>query len=408
MKNQAKNIAIYHEFPDRKRIDSVEPVAEEKIDDNEFTYEQPENREEKAKYLFNKGVLLEQQNRHYEAIKFYRIALQLDADIEYKACCNDMEPKNSHEAVLEKEVASEINENKPFDTDESKESSLYDQFRQETLTENNFCSKKFPQSSKHFSELPNEVVMLILKWIVSDQLDIRSVEKFSLVCKGFYVFGRDPEVWRLACARVWGPKNLPINKYENWRHMFLTRPHLNFDGVYISKTSYVRAGEPGLDGFYRPWHLVEYYRYFRFYPDGCVIFLTVCDEPRNTVAKLKIPAVSGDQNILKGTWTLTDAKILIKLAKKIMKKTTSKYSRKHGDNDKNVDQEQAFTIELEVSSEKRRLNNQLKWLHYEIDTFYKASNEKSHTKLDLNKVDFPIFYFSHVRSYVKLSENPLR
>lgn len=235
------------------------------------------------------------------------------------------------------------------------------------------------------------------------------------------MFGRDPEVWRLACARVWGPKNLPINKYENWRHMFLTRPHLNFDGtkfnaatyfnnfqnelffnwsgVYISKTSYVRAGEPGLDGFYRPWHLVEYYRYFRFYPDGCVIFLTVCDEPRNTVAKLKIPAVSGDQNILKGTWTLTDAKILIKLAKKIMKKTTSKYSRKHGDNDKNVDQEQAFTIvikcclffnrallieiylfkscflfffkELEVSSEKRRLNNQLKWLHYEIDTFYK-------------------------------------
>lgn len=81
-----------------------------------------------------------------KAIKFYRIALQLDADIEYKACCNDMEPKNSHEAVLEKEVASEINENKPFDTDESKESSLYDQFRQETLTENNFCSKKFPQS----------------------------------------------------------------------------------------------------------------------------------------------------------------------------------------------------------------------------------------------------------------------
>lgn len=66
VKNQAKNIAIYHEFPDRKRIDSVEPVAEEKIDDNEFTYEQPENREEKAKYLFNKGVLLEQQNRHYE------------------------------------------------------------------------------------------------------------------------------------------------------------------------------------------------------------------------------------------------------------------------------------------------------------------------------------------------------
>lgn len=34
-----------------------------------------------------------------------------------------------------------------------------------------------------------------------------------------------------------------------------------FIGVYISKTTYIRQGEQSLDGFYRAWHQVEYYRY---------------------------------------------------------------------------------------------------------------------------------------------------
>lgn len=34
-----------------------------------------------------------------------------------------------------------------------------------------------------------------------------------------------------------------------------------FVGVYISKTTYIRQGEQSLDGFYRAWHQVEYYRY---------------------------------------------------------------------------------------------------------------------------------------------------
>lgn len=39
-------------------------------------------------------------------------------------------------------------------------------------------------------------------------------------------------------------------------------------GCYISKLSYVRPGEKSLDNFYRPFHVVEYYRYVRFFPDG--------------------------------------------------------------------------------------------------------------------------------------------
>lgn len=37
-----------------------------------------------------------------------------------------------------------------------------------------------------------------------------------------------------------------------------------FIGVYISKTTYIRQGEQSLDGFYRAWHQVDYYRYSHF------------------------------------------------------------------------------------------------------------------------------------------------
>lgn len=51
--------------------------------------------------------------------------------------------------------------------------------------------------------------------------------------------------------------------------MFLQRPHLRFDGVYICRMTYVRQGEQSyIDQTYKPWYLVEYYRFIRVFPDG--------------------------------------------------------------------------------------------------------------------------------------------
>lgn len=83
-----------------------------------------------------------------------------------------------------------------------------------------------------------------------------------------------------------------------------------FPGVYISKIMYMREGEKSLDGFYRPWHPVEYYRcvlkrcggkllafisdsqcfshrYLRFFPSGQVIMLTTPDDPLAVVHHLR-------------------------------------------------------------------------------------------------------------------------
>ena len=65
---QAKNIAVYREFPKRSTATVATTDASSEIvinEDSDCEYVQ-ESGEDKARYLFEKGVQLEQQNRHYE------------------------------------------------------------------------------------------------------------------------------------------------------------------------------------------------------------------------------------------------------------------------------------------------------------------------------------------------------
>ena len=68
--------------------------------------------------------------------------------------------------------------------------------------------------------------------------------------------------------------------------MFLERPHPLYHGVCISRTEYICPGEKSLDGNYKPFHIVVYFRYARFYPDGTLIFATLADEPLHVVSRL--------------------------------------------------------------------------------------------------------------------------
>lgn len=131
------------------------------------------------------------------------MSMQLDADIEFKIASqrpSTKSTKTKDEIELSEENKQEIASTTPSESTGEMES-LYEQFQAMTLNENRFCEKNSPQKATHFSQLPLEVIMLILKWVVSNHLDMRSLDSFSAVCKGFYVCGRDPELWKLACAK---------------------------------------------------------------------------------------------------------------------------------------------------------------------------------------------------------------
>lgn len=47
--------------------------------------------------------------------------------------------------------------------------------------------------------------MYILRWVVSDELDLRSLEQCSLISRGFYLCARDSCLWKSACIRSLSP-----------------------------------------------------------------------------------------------------------------------------------------------------------------------------------------------------------
>jgi len=58
-----------------------------------------------------------------------------------------------------------------------------------------------------------------------------------------------------------------------WRQLFLEVPHVRFDGVYASRNTYIRQGAVELRRE-KTVHLVTYFRYFRFFPDGSLLYRT--------------------------------------------------------------------------------------------------------------------------------------
>ena len=100
----------------------------------------------------------------------------------------------------------------------------------------------------------------ILKWVVTIDLDLRSLENCAEVCRGFYVAARSADIWRLVCLRTWGLNTAPIElqpalepesetadtvNYNGnvWRNYYLSRPRVQLNGCYIARMSYFRQGE---------------------------------------------------------------------------------------------------------------------------------------------------------------------
>lgn len=114
----------------------------------------------------------------------------------------------------------------------------------------------------------------------------------SRVCRRWNSLSFDPAHWKRICLETWPSENkeevmkMVLSYGGSWRRMFLERPHLRFDGVYISRHQYIRMGIT--EGKYKqPVFLVTYFRFLRFYPNGLCIVLTSADKPTSAVKRLR-------------------------------------------------------------------------------------------------------------------------
>ncbi|XP_013100995.2 F-box only protein 9 [Stomoxys calcitrans] len=394
-----------------------------------------------AKSYFHKAVELEKRGKVYDAIPFYRKAVQIDPNIEFtyyehQKSTNTLQSKELRTNTASTQKANEI----PDFSEEDVIDDLYEKFQNDLAR--NFQGKLIMSSrdpgtittEMHISELPPELLLYIMRWVVSNQLDLRSLEHCAAVCKGMYLMARDEEIWRLACVKVWGhnvgslthsdhdeekPSQLDdqcpiIPKYSSWRQMFIERERVLFNGCYISKTTYIRMGENSFqDQYYRPVQLVEYYRYLRFLPDGTVFMMTNADEPQQGVTRLKnLQQLRPD--IIKGHYRLFGSTITVVLAKQQQQSkfirnpaggTYNRHRRGSSVYDEASCNSTKYCIEFRILHTSKRKFAQLAWLHYSI---VQVRNKiETTSEFDITPSKYPPLRFSPVRSYHLDSDAPL-
>ena len=144
-------------------------------------------------------------------------------------------------------------------------------------------------------------------------VDAPDLAALKCVCRYWRRVAAAPRLWESACLRAWQLGGEAATRAAvqaqyggDWHRMYMERPRLRTDGIYVSRNTYIRRGVVEWDNR-DPVHLVAYYRYLRFFPDGVFLYKT-SPETVKRVAKLfqRKPGpkgVAGDPRLMVGRWT---------------------------------------------------------------------------------------------------------
>lgn len=212
--------------------------------------------------------------------------------------------------------------------------------------------------------------------------DMRAFINFTFTCKKLYVLGHSSRlIWRSVCIPAYRemaysqpPEESDVVQewHGKWRTMYIERPRIRFHGVYISSCWYCRPG--AADSWNTPIHMVTYYRYIRFYPDGtCLTLLS------NTAPAEIVPVFfpwSSKPRLSRGTWKMTlDGHLSIESEAPV-----AKYK---------------FKLELQIKSTSRGRHNKFVWENFASVNIY------TDDVFDFSLRTEKSFFFSPVRSYGK-------
>jgi len=349
--------------------------------------------EEKAAKLFLDGVRCEREGHLDAAVYYYRKAVHLVPDIEFKLAEYQVQSKDDASDLLDEE--DELDQSPT--TSSCAVSVIANQLNNLKLS--GLCVPLHPQEGMHVSLLPTELLILVFRWVVSNDLDVRSLETLSAVCKWFYACAKDEELWKAICIRVWGVNISSNNQYNGWRNMIILRPRVKYDGLYISFNTYVRIGEQTIGCYYKPCHLVEYYKYLRFFADGTVLIYTAGEEPQSVIQLLQQPPQRYPDGCYRGYYRLTNTNIVNIFFTRISQlPLADNYRRRRREKPPDV-KEQNFIMKLELEDSSKRRNNVLLWNNYTYHVKNRRTGEPIGVENDISYNDFKPFVFSRIKRY---------
>lgn len=162
--------------------------------------------EEKATSLFIQGTEMERKGKVFEAMSFYRKAINLVPDIEFKiyeTSKNQISEKKTLEnvAVIKTEVPETIRRE---DEEDLNGVDLISRFNDSVQINGRLISSATDKSviattsGAHFGDLPAEIILHILSWVILSESDLRFLEQS---CIGLYLLARDSELLKKVCFK---------------------------------------------------------------------------------------------------------------------------------------------------------------------------------------------------------------
>lgn len=170
-----------------------------------------------------------------------------------------------------------------------------------------------PQKPCYLAIVPDEILLNILLHLFLRSLS--SISRISLVSKKLFALSTtENSLYKTLCMHYFHPFDPPsvllnrIGEYNNdWRRLLIERPRLRFDGVYIATCHYLR---PGVNEYSwnSPIHIVTYFRFARFYPDGSCITVLTTSEPKEVVYSVSWVGVNGGlKGASDGVWKMSES-----------------------------------------------------------------------------------------------------
>lgn len=163
--------------------------------------------EEKATTLFIQGTEMERKGKVFEAMSLYRRAIQLVPDIEFKIY-ETSKKQTSEKTMLENDaiIKTEMPEaiTRPEDEEDLNGVDLISRFNDSVQKTGRLISSATDKSvisttsGAHFGDLPAEIILHILSWVILSESDLRFLEQS---CIGLYLLARDSELLKKVCFK---------------------------------------------------------------------------------------------------------------------------------------------------------------------------------------------------------------
>jgi F-box protein 9 len=168
-----------------------------------------------------------------------------------------------------------------------------------------------PEKPCYLSTIPDELLLNILLHLSFESLS--SLSHISQVCKKLFALSQgENSLYKALCIYHFRHFDSPsillqrIHEYNGeWRTMLIERPRLRFDGCYIATCHYLRPGVSDYS-WNTPIHMVTYFRFLRFYPEGTVITVLTTLEPKEVVRSVSWNGCIALKGVSQGVWRMTE------------------------------------------------------------------------------------------------------